>query len=448
MTNSRSPLISRTLKGGKPLLLLFLFLIGVHCFWPGSAQAKIYIDINAPSIQRIKIAIPDFKNFSEKAEQPELGVALPSVLSNDLDLSGYFAPMDKAAFLADDKGSASLEETRFRDWSVIGADLLVRAGFTCIGQSLEIEVRLYDVSTARELLGKRFLGRVEGQRELMHRVGNEIIYLLTGNKGMFLSKIAYVGTASGNKEIYVSDFDGYNEKQLTADKTIALLPRWSPQGDMICFNSYKEGSPMLYMKEFLSGKVRRVSHRKGLNSGGSWLPDGKGLALTLSNGDNLDIFHVDTSGNTIKPLTNHWGINVSASFSPDGTKFAFVSDRSGTPQVYVKDVGGDREERITFQGNYNSSPSWSRLNRIAFCGASDGKFDIFTVDPDGRNLRKLTDDQGNNEDPCWSMDGRYIIFSSSREGGNHLYMMNANGQNQRRITFMNGQQTSPSWSPF
>jgi TolB protein len=430
-------------------ILLFIALAaGIQLFHPEPARSRIYIDINAPSLQRIKIAIPDFKNFSDRGENPELAAALPAVLSNDLDLSGYFAPMDKAAFLGDGAGHASLEETRFRDWSVIGTDLLVKAGFTCIGQSLEVEVRLYDVHSARQLLGKRFLGRIDEQRALMHRVGNEIIYLLTGNKGMFLSRIAFVGTATGNKEIYVADYDGHNEKQLTSDKTIALLPRWSPQGDMICFNSYKDGSPMLYLKELFSGKVRRISDRKGLNAGGSWLPDGKSLAMCMSYGDHLDLFNIDLNGKVIRRLTQHSSINVSASFSPDGSKFAFVSNRSGNPQIYIKDIAGDREERITFQGNYNTSPSWSRLNRIAFCGSYEGKFDIFTVDPDGRNLRKLTDGQGDNEEPSWSPDGRYIVFSSNREGGHHLYIMNANGQNQRRVTFMKGQQTSPSWSPF
>ena len=229
MTKSRSHSISRILKGHKALVSIGLLVL-LHGLWSGAAWAKIYIDINAPSVQRIKIAIPDFKNFSEKTENPGLAAALPSVLSNDLDLSGYFAPMDKAAFLADEQGASSLEETRFRDWSVIGTELLVKGGYTCIGQSLEVEARLYDVMTGRQLLGKRFLGRVDEQRQLMHRVGNEILYLLTGNKGMFLSRIIFVGTASGNKEIYISDFDGHNEKPLTSDKSIALLPRFSPRG--------------------------------------------------------------------------------------------------------------------------------------------------------------------------------------------------------------------------
>jgi TolB protein len=172
------------------------------------------------------------------------------------------------------------------------------------------------------------------------------------------------------------------------------------------------------------------------------------MALTLSEGDNQDICTIDLNGKVINRVTSHSGINVSPAFSPDGSKIAFVSNRSGSPQIYVRDPSQGTDERISFNGNYNTSPSWSRLNRIAFCGMYEGNFEIFTIDPDGRNLRRLTENQGNNEDPCWSPDGRYIVFSSSREGGFHLYLMNANGQNQRRVTFLKGQETSPSWSPF
>lgn len=439
-------LILKTLKASKTILLLWAVLAIGLCL-PHQGSGRIYIDINAPSIQRIKIAIPDFKNFSERKENPELSKTLPEVLTNDLDLSGYFAPIEKQAFLAENDSSQSLEDVRFKDWSVIGAELLLKGGYTCIGQSLEVEVRLYDVFTGRQLLGKRFLGKQDEQRTLMHRVGNEIIYLVTGYKGMFLSKLAFVSTATGNKEICMSDYDGFNVQQITSDRSIAVFPRWSPQGDMISFNSYKERGRHLYVKDVFSGKVRRVSDRKGL-IGGSWAPDGKSIALTLSEGDNQDVFTIDLGGKVISRVTSHWGINVSPTFSPDGSKIAFVSDRSGSPQIYVRALSAGTEERITFNGNYNTSPSWSRLNRIAFCGMYEGHYEVFTIDPDGRNLRRLTENQGNNEDPCWSPDGRYIVFSSSREGGFHLYVMNANGQNQRRVTFLKGQETSPSWSPF
>lgn len=414
--------------------------------FPGQSYGRIYIDINAPSIRKFNIAIPQFENLSDKGENPGLADRLPGVISNDLDISGYFNPMDKEAFLeASSQGPGSI---RFKDWSVIGAELLLKGNYTCIGGRLEVEIKLFDIYLGRQILGKRVLGEIDSFRYLMHRAGNAIIRELTGHEGIFLTKLAFVGNSSGNKEVYVCDYDGHNVNPLTSDKSIVLLPRWSPDGKKIMYNSYKDGEgPKLYMKELSSGVVRRISGRKGLNIGASWAPDGSKVALTLSLNGNPDIFIIDPGGRHIKRLTNHWGIDVSPAFSPDGSKIAFVSNRSGSPQIYVNDLVHHTVERLTFEGRYNSSPAWSSLNRIAFVSMNDRQFHINSIAPDGGQMRRLTDGNGDSEDPCWSPDGRYILFSSNREGRYHLYIMTANGQNQRKITSLKGDQTAPSWAP-
>ena len=418
---------------------------------PGMSFGRIQIDINAPSIQKLKIAIPDFVDLSKDEKNPQLAASLPGVVSNDLDMSGYFNPMDKASFLDKNNPSLTSDGIRFKDWSVIGADLLLKGAYSCIGQSVEVEVRLFDVFRGQQILGKRILGKVDDHRALMHRIGNDIIYLLTGQQGMFLSRVAFVGNASGNKEIYVADYDGYNVRQITFDKSIALFPRWSPQGDKLFYNSFKEGQgPMLYMRDMATGKTTKVSGRKGLNTGAAFPPHQRYLALTLTEGDDMDIYAIDFAGNVIKRLTSVWGINVSPTFAPDGEKMAYVSNRSGSPQIYVQNVEDGREERITFEGRYNTSPSWSKLNRIAYAGMEDGRFEIFTINPDGGGVRKITGtngNHGNNEDPTWYANGRYLMFSSNRDGGYHLYLAMANGFNPKRINIMKGDQTCPSWSP-
>jgi TolB protein len=439
--------VSRTRRNGRRLILQ-IGLAGILClFLPGHGFARIYIDINAPSVRKFQIAIPDFKNMGHPTDHPDLSTKLPEVISNDLDLSGYFSPMDKRAFLEEKDGPLTLGEIRFREWSVIGAELLLKAGYTCVGSELEVEVRLFDVFSARQILGKRLLGEISRYRQLIHRLGNDIIEKLTGHQGIFLSKVAFVGTASGNKEIYICDYDGHNVRQITADGSIALLPRFSPDGKKILYNSYKDGGAMLYLKDLESGQVSRTSSRSGLNIGASWTPDGKSAALTLSLNGNPDIFLIDMNGKILKRLVNHWGIDVSPAFSPDAKKMAFVSNRSGSPQIYLLDLNRNTEERLTFQGSQATSPAWSSLNRIAFSSLNDGNWDIFTMNADGSGLRALTTDQGNNEDPSWSPDGRYLMFSSNRTGDYHLYMMTANGQNQRQITFLTGEQTAPSWAP-
>jgi TolB protein len=422
-------------------------LLAFMLLFPATVPAKIYIDINAPSIRKFNVALPDFRNLGQSGARPELASALPAVVSNDLYLSGYFSPMDKGAFLEAPGGALNPEDIRFRDWTVIGAELLVKGSYAIVGQQLEVELRLYDTFWGRQILGKRVLGDVRGYRKVMHRLSNEIVLLLTGHDGIFFTKVAFVGNATGHKEIYVCDFDGYNLRQITSDRSIDLLPSWSPDGKKIVFTSYKDGEgPKLYFKDLSSGAVGRLSGRSGLNTGGVWSPDGRELALTLSKKGNPDIYMIDAKGKILRKLTNHWGIDVSPTFSPDGKRIAFVSDRSGTPQIYVLDLETGSERRLTFEGKYNTSPSWSSLNRIAYAAMKNGRFDICTIDAEGGAVRQLTEGPGNNEDPCWSPGGRYIMFSSDREGRYHLYLMNANGQNQNKISNLKGDQTSPSWT--
>jgi len=423
-------------------IALMVFFLGCRL-----APARIYIDINAPSISKFKVAVPDFHNLGKRGDHPDLTQKFAEVISHDLDLSGYFTPIDKEAFLEEENEGITLEEINFKNWSVIGAELLVKGGYTVIGDHVEVVARMFDAYRGKQIMGKRFLGKISDYRWLAHRISNEIIRMLTGADGMFLTRMAYVDSGSGNKEILVSDYDGYNSKAITSDSSIALSPRISPDGEKIIYTSYKDGRPKLYLRNLRTGHTKVLSQRKGLNIGAAWMPDGTKIALTLSVKGNPDIFLIDLNGKILHRLTSNWGIDVSPSFSPDGKMMAFVSDRSGSPQIYVQELATGSTRRLTFEGNYNTSPSWSRLNRLVYTSMNQGYFDIFTIDPKGGEPRQLTADAGNNEDPCWSPDGRYIVFSSNRLGRYHLYIMTANGQNQRMIARGKGEQTAPSWGP-
>jgi TolB protein len=415
-------------------------------FFPGQSDGRIYIDINAPSVQKFRIAIPDFKNLTRQNTHQDQAAKLIDVIINDLDYSGYFSRIDKAAYLVGEGDPLNPSDIRFKDWTVIGAELLLYGNYTCIDKNLEVEVRLFDVFSGSQLLGKKVLGDITKYRDLVHRLSNEIILTLTGHPGIFLTKLAFVSDTSGHKEIYTCDYDGHNVRQVTKDRIIAMMPRLCPDGKKIAYTSYKEGSPMLYLRDIVTGSEKRLSGRAGLNSGVSWFPGGNSVAMTISQNENPDIYMVDLDGKILKRLTTFRGIDVSPSISPKGDKVAFVSDRSGSPQIYVLDLSSGKTDRLTFNGQYNTSPSWSCLNQIAYV-SRDGKFDIFSIDANGGQLRRLTENQGNNEDPCWSPEGRYIVFSSKRDGAYGLYIMNANGQNQRKIKLFSGNQTSPSWAP-
>jgi len=392
-------------------LCISFFMILIMLFQPLTCLARIYVDINSPAIHKFNIAITDFKDLGDNPGYNKLFGKLADVISNDLDLSGYFSPMDKGAFLNDNKSSLALDSIRFKNWSVIGAELLLQGGVRSIGRTLQVECRLFDVFWGRQILGKRALGETRHYRYLMHRLGNEIVQKLTGHPGIFTTKIAFVSNESGNKEIHISDYDGHNVKKVTADRSIALLPRISPDGKKIIYTSFKDGGAMLYLKDLSSGSVRKISYRSGLNTGASWAPDGSRLALTLSSKGNPDVFLIDLHGKIQRQLTNHWGIDVSPSFSTDGKEIAFISNRSGSPQVYIGNLTNNNVKRLTFEGKYNTCPSWSALNQIAFASMRNGTFDICVMDPDGNNLKRLTENQGNNEDPCWSPDGREPVVT-------------------------------------
>ena len=444
MKKLKSILISRTLSSvNKVLLFSFIIIL----LLPVVSFGRIEIDINSPGERRLKVAIPDFKNFSPGNESPELSGQMTKVISNDLELSGYFLSMDKNSFLDEDGTGITSDNINFKNWTLIGTELLVKGAYVCIGRNLELNVRLYDPFMGRQIFGKRFIGKTDEYRQLMHRVGNEIILKLTGNQGIFLSKFLFTNNSTGNKEVYICDFDGYNIKRLTFDKSIALFPRWSPKGDGFAFTSFREGGPRLYYMDIASGKIKRISGtREGISA--SWTHDGESLDLVMRENGNADIFNVTPDGKVIKKLTKSWSDDISPSRSPDGKKIVFCSDRAGTPQIYVKDLTTDSDERLTYDFKYCTSPVWSALNKIAFVSVTDGVHDIYTMNPDGSGLKKLTEGNGNNEMPCWSPDGRYIVFSSSRSGGYHLYLMNANGYNQTRITYFKGEEREPSWSPF
>ena len=447
----KSILVSKTwssCSATSQLLIWALMLFGICMILEvNNAEAKLYIDITSPSMRRISVAVPDFKHLGSTAQHPELSGQLAGIITNDFELSGYFRSLDKGSFIEGPDAGITQDRINFKDWSVIGAELLLKAGFECIGQQLKVEARFFEVFSGRQVYGKRVLGLVEQSRYLMHRLANDIVLTLTGHPGPFLTKMAFVGTSTGHKEIYIADYDGHNLKQMTSHNSITLSPRYSPSGDKMIYTSFRNSGTALFMHDLVKGWTKKISDREGLNIAAAWKPDEKQLALTLTISGNPDIYLIDTSGRIIKRLTKNWGIDVSPSFSPDGERMAFVSNRSGSPQIYVLNLKNDKVERLTYEGSYNTSPAWSKLDRIAFAGSADGHFNIYTISPDGTDPRQITQGQGNNEDPCWSPGGRYLVFSSNRTGGNyHIYIANANGENQRQVTFFEGDQLSPSWA--
>lgn len=414
------------------------------------SHAKIYIDINSPSSRRLPIAIPDFKMLEDSEPRGQIAAVLYDVLAQDLTYSGFFDILDKKSYIEDPKQIRFTErEINFKDWSVIGADLLIKGGVSLKENEVTAEMRLFDVVLQKTLIIRRYTGKKVDARRMMHKFANEVIELLTGERGIFDTRMFFVSEASGNKEIYVSDYDGHNVKQITHNKSINISPQWSPDGKSILYTSYKEGQPYLYIFELYTGKETRISNYAGINIGARWSPTGREIALTLSKDGNPELYILDIESKEVKRLTNNSGIDVSPAWAPDGKKIAFVSDIAGNPNIYVIDSDGANLKRLTFEGKYNASPAWSpKGDKISFARLNNGTFDIWVMNTDGSQQTQLTSDSGNNENPSWSANGRYIAFSSTRGGGSQIYIMRSDGINQKKITKEGINQRNPSWSPF
>ena len=435
--------------------LKHMALITIGCFLIASGMSLAqsvsdqydYIDISKPFLRKIPLAIPLFKNETGTAQEAKLSRSSADLLSASLEFTGYFKILDRQAFLFDPQSDGILTpQINFSNWTVIGAELLITGLYEEKDGKIAIELRLFDTFKGRRILGKKYSGKAADQRRIIHRFCSEVIQYLTGSKGVFTSKIAFVSTGSGNKEIYSCAFDGYNPQQLTRNHSITLFPAWSSNGRYLAYTSYKRGKPDLFIKNLAEMQETSIA-KKGLNITPAWVPGKFELAATLSFSGDQEIYLLTGSGKIIKRLTKMQGSDISPSWSPDGKKMAFVSNRSGNPQVYIQDMVSGKVKRLTFEGNYNTQPSWSpQGDKIAYASFKDNQHNISVIDVEGRQRLQLTYDSGDNEAPTWSPDGSLIAFSSTREGPSRIYVMTASGADQRRLLVLNGEQTNPKWS--
>ncbi len=407
------------------------------------AAGAIHIYVGAPGRNKVPIAIPKAASGHPRAAE------FYEVVSRDLRLSGWFELLDPAAFIEPIGTGIRPGQFKYEDWDVPGAVALAKMALEqkSDGQ-IRAEVWVYDVPGRRRLGATALTVSASSWRSLAHRLANEIIYQITGQKGPFNTRFSYARRTKTGKEIGIVDFDGYGQKGITSNGSINIKPIWGPKGKALSFTSYREGNPDLYVADLVAGKIRRVSNRMGINIGGAWNPDGSQMALTLSPDGNPDIYTIDpVSGRKIKRLTSSPGIDVAPSWSPDGRRIVYVSERSGGAQIYTMNPDGSGVKRVTFQGSFNTDPVWSpNGNKIAFVGRNGGRFDVFVVNIDGTGMMRLTQDMGDNEDPSWSPDGNYIAFSSTRTGSAEIWMTTVDGHHQVQLT-KGGGYLNPNWSP-
>ena len=364
--------------------------LGKSCARTG--QSDLRRSSRRPAANDIPIAIPQPLGFGADPQ------AFASALRRDLELCGWFKVINSAAHLEPRHrhraGPISLRRLG-TDWCTV----LAKTRIDNRDGRLRAEVWIYNVIGEEKLGAKAFSATAGNERLLAHKVASEIMLRVTGHEAPFNTRFAVSGNFSGSKEIYMMDFDGNNRVRLTRNGSINLQPAWSPDGSKLAFTSYQSGNPDLYVAELASGRIRRLSSRQGINTGADWHPSGDRLALTLSPNGDPDIYTLHSqSGAQLQRLTKRSGIDVSPVWSPDGSQIAFVSERSGGAQIYVMNADGNgvRESPSGHQHGSNGHRMASAC--LALATATLTSLPCDWMEP----LTRITQSEGNNEDPCWS----------------------------------------------
>ena len=403
---------------------------------PKTDPPKIILDIDKPQLSKIRVAIPDFVSGSPG---PLSGRDLAGIIKHDLYLTAIFDIVDPPS----PTWTTANGEPDFKQLKDAKVGWFVSGNFQASGNEFTLEVRLYDVALEKLQIGKRYTGRINDHRRMIHRFADRVMEKIEGVPGCFSTKIAFVGD-SNSREVFIMDFDGHNLAQLTRNGSINLSPDWSPDGRSMVFTSYMNGNPDAVMMDLSNLSLRAVSARPGLNASPRFSVDGNYIALSMSFNGLPKLFIITPQGNIIKRLTDGRGNDISPAWSPDGSALAYVSDQAGSPQIYIVPSNGGQPRRLTLRGNYNTDPDWSpRGDLVAFTTRIEGRFQICTIRTDGTDLRVLTN-QGSNQDPAWSPNGKFIAFLSDRDGRKRIYIMDAAGEIQVPVSPITGK--CPAWS--
>lgn len=398
------------------------------------------------NIALLALALPELE--PAVAETRGEASELSRIMFDDISFASAFKILDPENYALAHKAADGDDDY---GWSSIGADIVVTGVVSKRRSDLVVQIQIRAIREKETLFETLYAGSAT-TRELAHHVSDSIL-LKFGMLGIARTKIAFASdrktNVGGNKSLFVTDYDGYDQRRGTRNHHLDLQPRFSPDGSTMSFISYpkKNQPPILAILNH-----EPVFDGPGMIFSASWSPDSTHIAFasTRDESGNAEIYVMRRDGTNIRRLTHHPAIDVSPTWSPTGRRLAFTSDRTGSPQIYTMDAEGLNLERVSMKGSYNAEPAWSpvsSLNEIAYASRVSGAvFDIVVHSLETNVVRILTSRAGLNESPQWSPNGRHLVFTSTRTGTPQIFTMNRDGSNTKQITF-DGQNTTPSWGP-
>ena len=441
------------MKNKKILLLTAgLCLIVAALLWP---QQRVTLQIRE-GLPAYPLAIPPFVVLENSGEQDDSGEAeaaakeLHDVVLSNLKYSRIFQPVPDSHYSY--IRPLNPANILFKDWESIQAQILFAGTVSKEGNgNLLFNGELYDIKAGERITGKRYTGDNSLLRLMAHRMSDEVVKMF-GETPFFQTKIAFISNRDGNWELYMMDYDGYNQTRLTYNETQDYMPAWSADGRKIAYTAYRGGEAALWLYSIYEG-TRTLIFDRGTSFSPSFSPDGKKLAFSTTEEDGNTQIYVARLSDTdpvkvieVRKLTFTKSNNLAPTWSPTSRQIAFTSDRSGSPQIYVMDAEGSNIERVSFGGSYFDGPAWSPTgDMIVYVSRVNNIFDIYVLNLKTNRVIKLTESNARNESPTWAPDSRHIVFASNLSGTVQLWSIDTDGTNLRRLT-STGENILPEWS--
>ena len=402
----------------------------------GAAQAQLKFEIAGVGSTTIPVAVA---GFTSEGVAP---AKVSEIIKADLERSGVFKVIDAGVEIGD---TASVN---YNEWKSRGARALVAGTVTqqADGRFL-VSYKLHDVINGSDMSALRDLAPPRHIRSSAHKIADDVYLKLTGVRGAFATRIAYVteNRAARQYRLLVSDADGENEQEAVSSREPIISPSWSPDGTKVAYVSFEQRKPVIYVQDLMTGARRVIVNEKGSNSAPSWSPDGSKLAVALSKSGSTQVYTVNADGSGLRRLTTGSNIDTEPQFSADGQTIYFTSDRAGGPQIYKMPASGGNATRVTFTGSYNISPRLSSDGKtLAWVSQREGGFVLYAMDLATGQEQRLADAA---TEPSFAPNGKYILYATETGRRKALAVVSVDGRVKQRLS-SNAAVREPSWGPF